>query len=154
MSASDFDFPAEFVVERWDDPVVSAVGFSFDHPYVELLWLPVVGRSSSWLLRRLGARLDQSADGMILVDLAELACVMGLGLSTGRTSIVQRSLRRLTLFGLASWHGRLAVRTTVPPLTQRHLGRLTSDLVAMHQALVGGRTSGSHVNDHVVAGVA
>ena len=153
MSALDFEFPAEFVVERWEDPVIAEVGFSFDHPYVELLWLPVVGPSAAWVFRRLGARLTQSPDGMVLIDLAELSCAMGLGASTGRTSIVQRSLRRLTLFGLATWHGRFLARTEVPPLAQRHLARLTPDLIAMHEALVGGRAAvGTREDGRLVAG--
>ncbi len=133
-----FDFPPEFALVAWADPLVESVGFAFDHPYVELLWLPIVGPSSAWMFRRLASRLQRSGDGA-RVDLAELAAEMGLGASTGRSSIVQRSLRRLTMFGLATWHGRLGVRTAVPPLAQRHLSRLTPGLRATHDALVGPR---------------
>ena len=73
------------------------------------------------------------------IQLADLACSIGLGPATGPTSTVQRSLRRVVRFGLASWHGRLAVRTTVPPLSHRQLARLTADLQAAHRSLIAAR---------------
>ncbi|HET9547240.1 MAG TPA: hypothetical protein VFO97_05365 [Desertimonas sp.] len=141
MKLLDVDFPGHFCAVPWSDPVVEAVGFGFDHAYVELLWLPVVGPSSTWIFRRLGARVSQHPDG-VDIDLAELSNSMGLGDVVGSTSTVQRSLRRLLRFGLASWQGRLAVRTAVPPLAARNLDRLPGELRLIHQSLVGGRCGG------------
>lgn len=132
------EFPETFVLVPWIDPVVDTVGFPPHHPYVELLWLPVVGPSATWLYRRLGHLAARRPDGTT-IRLADLACSVGVGPATGPTSTVQRSLRRVVRFGLASWHGRLAVRTTVPPLSQHHLARLTGDLQAAHRSLVAGR---------------
>ena len=105
MKLLDVDFPGHFCAVPWSDPVVEAVGFGFDHAYVELLWLPVVGPSATWIFRRLGVWVSQHPDG-VDVDLAELSNAMGLGDVVGSTSTVQRSLRRLLRFGLASWQGR------------------------------------------------
>ena len=73
MSAVDeIVFPAEFRVDVLADPVVEAVGFPVQHVYVELMWLPVIGPSTAWLLRRLGWWLEACPDGLT-VQLAELA---------------------------------------------------------------------------------
>ena len=140
MRLLDIEFPDQFSAVPWPDPVVESVGFGFDHAYVELLWLPVVGPSSTWIFRRLGAHLTQRPDGVV-VDLAELSCSIGLGEVVGSSSTVQRSLRRLVRFGLASWQGRLAVRTAVPPLAARNLVRLPGALQLIHESLVGGRVA-------------
>lgn len=136
--ADDFVFPAEFRVVRLSDPVVEAVGFPVHHAYVELLWLPVIGPSTAWLQRRLGSWAEACPAG-VTVQLAELAGWLGIGSSSGASSTVQRSLRRLVRFGLASWHGELAVRTVVPPLSERHLHRLSPSLHDAHDRLIAGR---------------
>ena len=77
----------------------------------------------------------------VVIDLAELAASLGLGVATGEYSPIQKSLRRLVRFGLAARHGnQLAVRTTAPPLSQRQLDRLTPRLQAAHQSLTAART--------------
>lgn len=48
-------FPPSMVVRRLVDPVVDRVGFGVMEAYVELVWLPVIGPSATWMLRRLGA---------------------------------------------------------------------------------------------------
>jgi hypothetical protein len=119
--------------------VVEAVGFPVHHAYVELLWLPVIGPSTAWLLRRLGSWAEACPDG-VTVQLTDLAGWLGIGSSLGVTSTVQRSLRRLVRFGLASWQGgQLAVRIVVPPLSQRHLHRLSPSLRDAHDRLVAAR---------------
>lgn len=133
-------FPETFELIPWVDPVVDTVGFPPHHPYIELLWLPVVGPSASWLYRRLGHIAAHRTDGTT-VELGELAASVGIGPATGPTSTVQRSLRRVVRFGLASWHGRLAVRTTLPPVSQHQLARLPGDLQAAHRALVAARAN-------------
>jgi hypothetical protein len=132
-------FPAELRVEAFADPMVEAVGFPVHHVYVELCWLPVIGPSTTWLLRRLGWWVEACPEG-VTVQLAELAGWLGIGSNVGSSSMVQRSLRRLVRFGLASWHGgRLKVRTVVPPLSERHLQRLSPSLRDAHDRLVAGR---------------
>jgi hypothetical protein len=135
-------FPEQFEVVGWVDTVVDAVGFPPHHAYGELLWLPIVGPSTTWLYRRLTTiALHKPAGAVVRLD--ELALVVGLGDKTGPNSPVQHSLQRLVRFGLGRWrHGRLAVRTSLPP--QRHLHRLTPELRAAHRALIGGRTTPDH----------
>ena len=131
-------FPDRLEIVGWDDPVVNAVGFPPHHPYVEMLWLPILGPSTTWLYRRLHIDAERTR----ALDLPELAAALGLSTATGANAPIQRTLQRLVLFGLAARHGnQLAVRTTAPPLTQRHLDRLTPRLRAAHHALTAGRTT-------------
>jgi hypothetical protein len=131
-------FPPEFRVVAWADPVVEAVGFSVHHAYVELIWLPVIGPSATWMLRRLGSWAEACPEGMT-VRLGELGAWLGIASSVGASSTVQRSLRRLVRFGLGSWQGQLAIRTMVPPASERHLRRLSPSLREAHERLVAGR---------------
>lgn len=68
------------------------------HPYVETFWLPVLGPTSTLLLRHVGAR---AAAGRFETSVADLSASLGLGSSTGRNSSTIRSLNRLERFGLA-----------------------------------------------------
>ena len=120
------------------DPAVQAVGFPVHDPYVELLWLLLIGPFTTRLVRRLGWWAEACPDG-VTVQLAELAGWLGIGSSVGTSSTVQRSLRRLVRFGLASWDGHLAVRTVLPPLSERHLQRLSPALQDARGRLIAGR---------------
>jgi hypothetical protein len=101
---------------------------------VELYWLPAIGPSTTWLLRRLSYGLEVRSDGFEL-DLSETARSLGLGERMGKNSPFRRALQRLCTFELARAHGRggLAVRTVVPPLPLRHLSRLPESLQASHR---------------------
>ena len=136
-------YPDTFELIPWNDPLIELVGFPPHHAYVELLWLPVVGPSGTWLYRRLWQRVQQHADGTI-IDLADLAASIGLGRGTAENSPIQKALDRVVRFGLARWDGRLAVRTSAPPLACRQLGRLSPDLQAAHQALVDANRAARH----------
>jgi hypothetical protein len=129
-------FPDRFEVIPWADPLVDTVGFPPHHAYVELLWLPIIGPSATWLYRRLGHFVQHRPHGA-LIDLGELAASIGLGPDIRPMSRVQQSLRRVVYFGLATWDRRLAVRTTAPPLSRRHVDRLAPDLQAAHHSLTG-----------------
>ena len=136
MSAHDeVEFPAQIRVVPWVDPTEKMVGFPIHHPYVESLWLPVIGPSATWMLRRLGAWATACPDG-VDVALVELSGSLGLGWASGRSSTVQRTLRRLVMFGLAQWTDELAVRTLVPPLSARQLTRLAPGLTRVHDRMV------------------
>src|SRR5919205_4035017 len=65
-------------VRPWPDPVIDALGHDPRSPYVERFWLPVLGPSTTWLLRLLAAELEVNPAGFEL-DLAEAAHVLGLG---------------------------------------------------------------------------
>lgn len=140
IAVEEIVFPQAVVVKRWVDPVVDRFGFSVADPYVELVWLPVIGPSATWMLRRLDAWLPE-IESVIEIDLSELGQMLGLGSSTGAGSSVQRTMRRLVRFGLADWRGTLRVRGAVPPLPGRQLTRLPSWVQEAHAALIAGRVA-------------
>ena len=118
----------------WIDPIADPHGVPPCSRYVELYWLPVIGPSTTWLLRRLSYGLEMHPTGLDL-DLTETARSLGLGDKMGKNSPFLRALQRLCTFELARTHGpgALAVRTTVPPLPLRHLSRLPDSLQASHR---------------------
>ncbi len=117
-----------------DDPVIEAVGFAPESRYAETYWLPVLGPSALWALRRLSALLAMRPSG-ITVPMGMLSSELGLGGNGGRHAPGVRALGRLVLFGLAEVRGdELAVRRKVPPLASRQLRRLPAHLADAHQA--------------------
>lgn len=128
-----YDIGADSIeVTCWRDPVVERVGFDACGDYVELFWLPIIGPTSTWLLRRLAVTAVLHPDGCVL-DAASTALSLGLGTDTSARGSFARSLHRLSIFGLARQTGRTVdVRTVVPPLTLKHLGRLPEHLQRAH----------------------
>jgi hypothetical protein len=135
MSAEDgVVFPAEVMVRAWNMERAGAM-FPVQHQYVEMLWLPVIGPSSTWLLRRLSGWSLACPEGLRVV-LAELSESLGLGWSSGPNSSLQRSMRRLMMFGLARWTDDVfEVATIVPPISDRQLARLSPGLVRAHDRM-------------------
>lgn len=133
-------FPTVVPVTRWLDPSVEKSGFSVLDPYVEVVWLPVVGPSATWMLRRLDAWLP-GPESRVEVDLSELGQLLGLGPSVLPGSSVQRTMGRLVRFGLADWSGlQLRVRGSVPPLPVRYLDRVPEWVRDAHVAFTAGRS--------------
>ena len=125
---------AVLTVKGWRDAVVEERGFPVLSPYVEAVWLPVLGPSATLALRRLGALAAARPEG-VDVDLGDLARDLGLG---GATARLLRTLRRLEMFGMATSRvDHLAVRTAVGPLPERHLCRLSQRARAAHEHFVG-----------------
>lgn len=116
----------------WKDPVVERVGFDSCGDYVELFWLPIIGPTSTLLLRRLTAMAVLHPEGCA-VDASAVAASIGLGFDAGPKSSLARSLHRLSIFGLTRNSGRtISVRTVVPPLTLKNLARLPEHLQSAH----------------------
>lgn len=118
------------------DPVIETVGHQTRSTYAETYWLPVIGPSALWALRRLSAWAEADPHG-VEVPLAELAQELGLGGGTGRNAPMVRTLARLIVFQMAQideTNDALAVLRLVPPLAMRHLRRLPDHLVERHQA--------------------
>jgi hypothetical protein len=113
-------------VRPWRDDVVDRAGFDPRSPYAEDFWLPVLGPSTLWLLRRFAAGFDYSPEGFDL-DLAETARSLGLSERAGRSSPFLRALNRAVGFGMAKLTGpeELSVRRRVPPLNNRQVGHLS-----------------------------
>ncbi|MGH9092705.1 MAG: hypothetical protein ACRDZR_15215, partial [Acidimicrobiales bacterium] len=118
----------------WPDPLVEGSGVDVLGPYVELFWLPVLGPSATWLLRRLVAGLRARPHGFHL-DLEEAARSLGLGGVGGRRSPFRRALLRCARYGVARHQGSdvLAVRLVVGPVPERHLLRLPLPLQEQHR---------------------
>jgi hypothetical protein len=116
----------------WRDTVVERVGFDACGDYVELFWLPIIGPTSTWLLRRLAVMAVLHPEGFPL-DNATVAQSLGLGPNTSSQSSLIRSLQRLSIFGLVRLTGnRVEIRTVVPPLTMKQLARLPEHLQSAH----------------------
>jgi hypothetical protein len=126
-------------VEPWLDPVIDNLGHDPRSAYVETFWLPVLGPSTTWLLRHLTTRLEESPEGVEL-DVDETARSLGLGERLGPNAPFARTLKRCVDFGMAEWRGplHLAVRRRLPPLARRHLRRLPESLQARHDAAADG----------------
>jgi hypothetical protein len=102
--------------------------------YVEQFWLGILGPSTTWLMRRLAAGLDDSPAGFEL-PLAETARALGLGDKGGRHSPFMRALSRVCQFDLGQLQGDdgLDVRRRLPPLNRRQVARLPEALQEAHQ---------------------
>lgn len=122
------------LVVPWRDPVVDALGLDPRSTYVERFWLPLLGPTSTWLLRRFAAEFDACPDGFSM-DMREAARSIGIGNRGGKAGPFQRSLERCVRFGVArnDDHGILAVRTRMPPLSRAQVRQLSRPLQGGHQ---------------------
>jgi hypothetical protein len=114
--------------------VVDQVGHDPRSAYVEQFWLATLGPSTTWLLRRLVAGLDDAPEGYEL-DLAVTARSLGLGARAGQNSPFLRALERSRQFRLTRdlGAGVLAVRRRLPPLSRHQVARLPRPLQRAHE---------------------
>jgi hypothetical protein len=117
----------------WDDPVVDESGYDPRDKYAEFFWLPSLGPSALWILRRIATYFEDKPDGFE-VELIPFATQMGLGSGTSRQSPFRRAFERLVFFDLASPQSSTAlyVRRNVPVIARRQLMKLPSALREMH----------------------
>ncbi|MGH9067768.1 MAG: hypothetical protein ACRD0J_09810 [Acidimicrobiales bacterium] len=127
---------ATLLIRAWPDPVIDTLGHDPRSGYVEGYWLGILGPSTTWLLRRLVAGLEESPSGFEL-DLADTARRLGLGGKGGRHSPFRRALSRLVQFEMAQVRpsGAMHVRRKVPPLSQRQVAHLPPSLQEDHRRL-------------------
>jgi hypothetical protein len=98
--------------------------------YVETFWLPTLGPSATWLLRRLASWLEAGTEP-VTVELTDLAAELGLGGGVGRSSPIIRTLARLAQFQAAAPAGdAFAVRRHLAPLPRRLASHLPGRLAA------------------------
>jgi len=136
MVTDSAELPERFVVRRWPDPIVERNGFPVNSMYTEAVLLPILGPATTLCLRRVGSWAAANPNGIEL-DARQLARDLGLGDSLSRHAAMSRTLGRLCQFDMAQWFGgQLAVRTAVAPLPERHLRRLSPELVRVHQWMV------------------
>ena len=126
-------FGAHIELEPFPDPVIDTLGHDPRSVYVERFWLPVLGPSTTLLLRLLTDRLEGSPDGL-LIDIAESARALGLGERQGRHGPFLRSVARAIDFDMVRYlrPGAIGVRHSLPTLSHRHLSRLPESLQHEH----------------------
>lgn len=121
-------------VVAWVDDLVDAAGLDPRSSYVERFWLPVLGPTATWLLRRLADGLTASPAGFDL-DLDETARALGLGGVGSRHSPFQRAVVRCARYGIVRHldANRLAVRRRMAPLPHHLILRLPLSLQDDHR---------------------
>ncbi len=126
-------------ISAWIDPVVESLGFDPRSSYVEHFWLPILGPSCIFLLRRLAYLFDLDTATQE-VSLREVSFEIGLGSPKGYGNSITRTLNRCIQFDMAKLlpNGTLTVRRSLPPLNQRQLARLPVDLQDLHETLITG----------------
>lgn len=132
--STDPVFPVDsFTIEAWPDPVIDDLGHDPRSAYVERFWLPVLGPSTVWFLRRIADELDDRPDGFEL-DLVATARSLGVGMRGGRNSPMLNTIERSCRFGAARRQGpaALAVRRRLAPLTRAQVERLPEPLREEH----------------------
>jgi hypothetical protein len=117
-------------------------GYDVQSSYVEQFWLPVLGPSTTWLIRHLNARLERDGDGVV-VEASLTARALGLGEHPGRHAPFLRAIRRaidydLVVVGahdetIGATEIPLLVRRLVPPLSARLADRLPEALAREHR---------------------
>jgi hypothetical protein len=128
-------------IRPWADPLIDTLGFDPRSHYVERFWLPTLGPSTTWLLRRIAAGFDRQPDGFDL-PLPDTARSLGLGDKQGRHSPFARALFRIVQFDMArAGQGALEVRRFLPPLNRRQIVRLPDALRAAHEAWQAARVA-------------
>jgi hypothetical protein len=129
----DADLPDRFGVMPWLDPEQDDNGHDPRSAYVETFWLPVVGPSTTLLLRRLADEFDAEPEGFE-IEASVLSREIGLGARIDRRGAFARTLERCTKFHLLQQQGDLLyVRQRIPPLSYRQLKRL-GRLQALHHS--------------------
>lgn len=121
------------LVVPWVDPVCDQLGLDPRSAYVERFWLPLLGPTSTWLLRRFAVEFESHPDGFSL-DAQDAARSIGIGTKGGQSGPFHRAIDRCVRFGCIQHaeHGILAVRRRLPPLSGAQAQRLPRHLRGRH----------------------
>lgn len=123
---------------HWADETLAETGHDALSPYVETFWLPILGPTATWLLRRIELR---RRGGASVFNLNNLARELGVGTYTGWEGAMSKGFRRLMHFAIvAPIDGALAVHTHVPHLAGRQIARLPESLKKAHPPLARVKT--------------
>ncbi len=124
--------PDTLTIVPFPDPVVERLGHRPGSPYVELVWLGVLGPSTTLAWQRLARQATAMPSSTL--DATDLAVSLGLGENLGRNSAMSRTLARLVAFDGARRQGDIvAVRLALPDLTERRLSRLSYSARLAHE---------------------
>lgn len=118
----------------WEPTADTSAGFDPRACYTERFWVPVLGPTGAWLVRRFADALDAEPEGCT-VDLAEMAAGLGLGWSASTHSPLRRALVRCVQHDVLRWSGEglLSVPRRLPFVPRRLLLRLPLGLQAEHR---------------------
>ena len=120
----------------WQNAFLDASGHDVHSSYVELFWLPVLGPSSTFLLRRLTSGLKRFPNGYQL-PVIDTARSLGLGVPSSRQSHFVRALHRCVVFHAARFVGPvLEVRPRLATLQPSQVERLPESLQIAHAQVV------------------
>lgn len=116
----------------WDDGATTD-GHDPRSAYVETFWLPLLGPSTTLLMRRLAEEFESSAQGFE-VDCLTLSREIGLGSRLTRRAPFVRTVERCVKFNLAELQGDvLHVRRQIPSLSRRQVTKLSARLAQLHE---------------------
>ncbi len=105
--------------------------------YCETFWLPILGPSTLWLMRKVAERFDAEPDGFSL-DLTEMSQALGIASKGGRNNPFHRSINRVVSFkmGVTIDEQTIAIRRRMPPLHSGQVRRLPTRLANLHNDTV------------------
>jgi len=139
-SQTPMETPPILTLVGLPDPVVERLGHRPGSPYVELVWLGILGPSTTFAWQRLARQAVAVPCGNL--DVADLSLSLGLGEGLGRNAMVTRTLARLVAFDAARRHGdTLAVRLALPDLPERRLSRLSHSARLAHERFAHGAST-------------
>ena len=93
MHPSHTEEDAIIQIVPWKDSLVDHAGYAIDDPYIEMFWLPILGPTATWLIRRLAGGLQHDPEGYT-VDMVDLARGIGVHYPPGRHNPFARALSR------------------------------------------------------------
>ncbi len=118
-----------------------ASGWDLNHPYLETFWLPVIGPTSTLLLRYVGRHVRSS--NYTVFDTSDVALCLGVGAGIGRHSPIVKTVQRLARFDLARVDSveddpnlRLTVDSHVPPVPPGFQRKWPEHLRVLHSRAV------------------
>lgn len=121
-------------IRAWQDPVSDPACHSPRSLYVELFWLPILGPTAIWFMRRASILLEQCPTGYSIPK-QHLAQELGLGAGHGPNSPFWRAIQRCCDFNLVYLQNdnTVFVRQRIPALPRRLLkNRLPIRLKLLH----------------------
>ena len=116
--------PPTLNITPWPDPNIDTHGHRPGSPYIEAVWLGILGPSTTLAWSRL-SRIATAQPGAA-VDISDLSISLGLSAHLGRNAPITRTLSRMVMFGAATRSGdTLAVRRVLPDVPERMAARLS-----------------------------
>ena len=147
-------FPVDsFTVEPWPDPVIDELGHDPRSTYVERFWLPVLGPSTVWFLRRVADELDQRPEGFEPRPRRHRSIPRCRHAGWPQLAHAQDDRAQLSIRCRA--HARataIGVRRRLAPLTRVQVERLPRTAAGRAHELAGTTSHGDHRREDEGAG--